>query len=67
MEFKFNGGSTFTLYEKTVGVDRSTTNALVTRELVRYSLQEKCIIKNMKYIRCDKSNDECTLVKPSSL
>ena len=48
--------------KRLLGANRSTTNALVTGELGRYSLQEKCIINNMKYIRYAKSKDECTLV-----
>ena len=49
--------------KRLLGVNRSTTNVLIRGELGRYSLQEKCIIKNMRYIKYVKSKDESTLVK----
>lgn len=49
--------------KRCLGVNRSTTNALVKGELGRYSLQEKIIFRNWKYVSYIKAKNDESLVK----
>ena len=46
-----------------LGVNRSTANVLVRGELGRYSLKEKCLIRNINYTKYLNSKDHKDLVK----
>ena len=46
-----------------IGVNRSTANILVRAELGRYSLKEKCLIRNINYIKYLNRKSNTSLVK----
>ena len=49
--------------KRILGVNRSTTNILVRGDLGRHSLQSKCIIKNIRYIKYIKQKEQRYTVK----
>ena len=46
-----------------LGVNRSTANVLIRGELGRFSLQKKCIQKNIRYVKYILSKDDNSLVR----
>ena len=53
--------------KRIIGVNRSTSNAMVRGDLGRYSLQSRVTLRNIKYLNQVKEKSEKTLVKQAYL
>ena len=49
--------------KRILGVNRSTTNALVRAELGRLTLKDKCLLRNLNYIKYLNKKDDSKIVK----
>ena len=49
--------------KRILGVNRSTTNVLVRAELGRLALKDKCLLRNLNYIKYLNKKDNNTIVK----